>query len=847
MALSLGDFFVKIGADITSFKAEMAKVGDTLKKTESDVDKFSQNMARSMGAMGVAVLGFGGLASISFASFGDALNEMSKRTGIAVETLSKLNYAAQLNGTSLEGLESGVKRLQRAITDATQGVATYQESFRLLGVDYRDLAGMSPEDQFMTVIRSLAGVSDATQRAALAQELLGRSGTQLIPIIADGAEGLDSMMRTAEELGLVMDKETAEKADNLADSLDTVKLTTQGLIREFGEGLAPLLTSIAGATSSATSAFSRWADANPVLASTISQMTMVVGGLMVGISALVVLGPKIAAVVMAISAALHLSLGPLGLALLAVTGLTAALLYLFNRTQAANEAQKRLALDGLQKSIDAMEAEKQAAQDLYSSQIRMMDEAKEVRARDLDDQLQAVRNHYDDQVSALRAAYGVMANEAELFHKSLMTLAENQYEAQRSALDKERYRFLQLWQFKQQKAQQEYDTRMRQINEELNARISVYQQQLTMLDRLETGEQRDTLEARKAELYAALEVAQTEAGRQDILEDLADVERRLAQSARDEQRQMIQDSIEAARQEAESKQELAKDTYDQQAQIINDTVVAWVTGTDAARAAIRAAWEADTAGMVDYHDLLSQYYDTQQARLAAALQSKLEQIAKERIAAEEAEAAKLAASESRLKQQANDDAEYFRLLMEQYKRDLKAAERLSTAKITLSKLASKAIESGSAADRQAYLDYAQSLDQDLQMELAPDIHNLLSRIPTPQPAMGFMDALGYFADQAWASVAGIFGMAKGGRGVVREPTLFLAGEAGDEAYAFGDQALPQLAPVPVPEPFSGGRGNLVCNFTGPFVGTREDAERFANMIMPALRRKSLGNTGRADW
>jgi hypothetical protein len=92
------------------------------------------------------------------------------------------------------------------------------------------------------------------------------------------------------------------------------------------------------------------------------------------------------------------------------------------------------------------------------------------------------------------------------------------------------------------------------------------------------------------------------------------------------------------------------------------------------------------------------------------------------------------------------------------------------------------------------------------------------------------------------SIPGImFGgaQAEGSIGMTSGPTLFLAGERESEPYAFGKYATQGMQ----------GSGALVLHnyFTGPFLGTPQDAEAFANLIAPALRRKMIANTGKADW
>jgi len=72
-------------------------------------------------------------------------------------------------------------------------MATYQRAFERINVDYNELADLSPEEQFETIAFAIADLEDPTLRAATAQDIFGRAGTQLLPLFAEGAEGLDAL------------------------------------------------------------------------------------------------------------------------------------------------------------------------------------------------------------------------------------------------------------------------------------------------------------------------------------------------------------------------------------------------------------------------------------------------------------------------------------------------------------------------------------------------------------------------------------------------------------------------------------------------------------------------------
>ena len=160
---------------------------------------------------------------------------------MSVEELSKLRHAAELSGTSLEGMENGVKRMQRTLLDAENGLSTAVDSLDMLGVSLDDIKGQSPEQQFKVLSEALAGVDDASRRAGLAQMVFGRAGTQMLPMLAAGKEGLAAMKQEAVDLGIVFDQEGADKAAEYNDALTKLGGAFNGIKFAIGSALIPVL------------------------------------------------------------------------------------------------------------------------------------------------------------------------------------------------------------------------------------------------------------------------------------------------------------------------------------------------------------------------------------------------------------------------------------------------------------------------------------------------------------------------------------------------------------------------------------------------------------------------------
>ncbi len=281
MAISIGDAVLKVGVDKKDFDKKMTGIGASIKKHQRAI-------GIGMATMGAAILAAGALSVKTFAAMGDEVQKMALRTGFSTEALSELRHAAELSGASLQGLEKASRTLSGAILDAGYGLETYVRSFDQLGLSYEQLAKLSPEDQFMAVMEALAGVENESTRAALATDLFGRAGTQLLPMLSSGAEGLKNMRQEAHDLGIVFDQEAANKAAEFQDALTKLKGSMSGVMIEIGSFLVDHLKPLVDKITEVIKKYTKWADEHETLDKAIKTTIFVLGGLLTVMGTLIV-------------------------------------------------------------------------------------------------------------------------------------------------------------------------------------------------------------------------------------------------------------------------------------------------------------------------------------------------------------------------------------------------------------------------------------------------------------------------------------------------------------------------------------------------------------------------------
>jgi hypothetical protein len=309
---------VRAGGAFVEIFAKDGKLRRTLASASRRLSVFSAKSARMGGALvGVAAAAAApmALALKTYAAAGDAMHKMSMRTGLSSEALSELSFAADQSGASIQTVEAGVRRMSRVISDAGRGMKSAADALDGIGLSAEQLAGMSPEQQFMAIAEGLSRIPDASKRAALAQELLGRSGTQLLPMFANGAAGIDKMREQAAALGLTVSSLDAEQAARLTDAFDVAGKVLKRAAFSVGAALAPMAIKIAEAFGKVAARLSAWISENRGLVTGAALAAAVVGALG-GAFLGVAVAAKVAAVALGLVSA---AVGVVGFAITALT------------------------------------------------------------------------------------------------------------------------------------------------------------------------------------------------------------------------------------------------------------------------------------------------------------------------------------------------------------------------------------------------------------------------------------------------------------------------------------------------------------------------------------------------
>ncbi len=235
----------------------MASERQELKVIIRAKDVFSRTMNKAIKGLQaitrvakIAAVAVGGVAAafaavaVTTAKAGDEFQKMALRTGLSTQALSEMKKALELSGTSIEAFEKGVKTLAKRISDANFGLETYQRVFRALNVEYKTSSGALREvdEVFLDAADAINKLSSETAKAAFSTELFGRAGTQMLPLIKAGRDGIEEMRESARRLGITFTQLEADQAAAFTDRLSDAKDAVKGLWFSLGKQLIPTFT-----------------------------------------------------------------------------------------------------------------------------------------------------------------------------------------------------------------------------------------------------------------------------------------------------------------------------------------------------------------------------------------------------------------------------------------------------------------------------------------------------------------------------------------------------------------------------------------------------------------------------
>ena len=242
--------------------AELQKFQANLERTKTQVLGLAKNLGVAGAAMaGAAAAGVAAMVKAGI-DLADAMGEAAERAGVSTESFSALAYAAKMSGSSMEGVEAGLTKLSNAIIEAQNPTSEMANAFKALGVSTVDTEGKlrKADEVFRDIAERFKNAPAGPEKTAIAMQIFGKAGADLIPMLNSGKAGLEEFRKEAEELGLVLDTQTTANAGAFNDTIDKLGLAVTGMGIKIGKELTPTLEVLANEFTNARKEGSAFSD-----------------------------------------------------------------------------------------------------------------------------------------------------------------------------------------------------------------------------------------------------------------------------------------------------------------------------------------------------------------------------------------------------------------------------------------------------------------------------------------------------------------------------------------------------------------------------------------------------------
>lgn len=238
---------IKLNALTGGFEKSMGGAMGQIDKLSAKIGISSKTMLAGAAAAAGLVAGVVAL-SIKVAATGDELLKMSEQTGLSVEKLSLLRFAAEQSDASMALLATGLKGLSSKMLDVQLGSQKTKDLFKAMDVSVETTSGaLRPmEDVLLEISDVFSELGDGATKAALAQKIFGGAGLELIPLLSLGRDGIAQLTQKASELGLEFSTKSAEAASIYNDQIMLMGQRWQGLAETIGKVAIPALSGLMG-------------------------------------------------------------------------------------------------------------------------------------------------------------------------------------------------------------------------------------------------------------------------------------------------------------------------------------------------------------------------------------------------------------------------------------------------------------------------------------------------------------------------------------------------------------------------------------------------------------------------
>lgn len=248
--------FAQLRGQLNGLDAQTAAPAAAISERFKSLGTTIAGVGAVVSAVGGILGGFGIAAAKGAGQTAEQFDLLAQRTGLTTEQLRQLTPLFNRFNTDLTALSGPFRLLSKNFEDAAAGSEKAQAKFKDLGIEIS--ASDRPIDVLGKVADAAARIGPGFERNAAMAALMGRGIATLVPILAEGSQGMAKSAEDAQRMGLMLGAVTEQQLTEMDDAFDDLHTASKAFSDTLGTAFAPVLLQVAQAVTSVLGAFNLW-------------------------------------------------------------------------------------------------------------------------------------------------------------------------------------------------------------------------------------------------------------------------------------------------------------------------------------------------------------------------------------------------------------------------------------------------------------------------------------------------------------------------------------------------------------------------------------------------------------
>ncbi|GAK12248.1 DUF4239 domain-containing protein [Geomicrobium sp. JCM 19039] len=350
---AISEVVVAIRSQVDGLKSGLSEarsgiegMGQSMQNVGKQVSDVGMGMTKMVtGPIVGLAAGLTGLAK-GFSNTGVQVSKYAAQAGLGVEAYQHMTYWGEQNNVATQDMNRALGRLNQRMGRAADGNEKYTKALEGVGVNMDDVRNgtLSTEDAMMTAMSTLAGMTNEQERSAVASELFGTQlARRLLPALQDGSMTMEEARKEAEELGLIMSEDAVQAAMDFDTSWTRMTNVMKGMflpiavqvMEFFNNQLFPAIQErMLPAIVQFGEFLGKLGERFNSLNSSVQNSILIISGIAAAIGPTLVVAGKFITSIGKLAPLFSALLGPVGIAIGVLTGLSLLFVALWNNSEA---------------------------------------------------------------------------------------------------------------------------------------------------------------------------------------------------------------------------------------------------------------------------------------------------------------------------------------------------------------------------------------------------------------------------------------------------------------------------------------------------------------------------------